>query len=50
MIGNMKKILCLALCLGMPLFVKAQQDTVAYERDITLEEAIALAPPWPSTS
>ena len=39
----MKKILCLALCLGMPLFVKAQQDTVAYERDITLEEAIALA-------
>ena len=39
----MKKILCLALCLGMSFLAKAQQDTLAYERDITLPEAIALA-------
>ena len=39
----MKKILCLALCLGMPFLAKAQQDTLTYERDITLSEAIALA-------
>ena len=42
-IGNMRKILCLALCLGMPFLAWAQQDTLTYERDITLTEAIALA-------
>lgn len=38
----MKKIL-LAACLCLPLMVKAQNDTLTYERDITLNEAIALA-------
>lgn len=38
----MKKIL-LAACLWMPLMLHAQNDTLTYERDITLNEAIALA-------
>ena len=38
----MKKIL-LAACLWMPLMLHAQNDTPTHERDITLNEAIALA-------
>lgn len=38
----MKKIL-LAACLWMPLMLHAQNDTLTHERDITLNEAIALA-------
>ena len=38
----MKKIL-LATCLWMPLMLHAQNDTLTHERDITLNEAIALA-------
>lgn len=38
----MKKIL-LAACLCLPLILQAQNDTLTYERDITLNEAIALA-------
>ena len=38
----MKKIL-LAACLCLPLMLRAQNDTLTYERDITLNEAIALA-------
>ena len=39
----MRKILFLAVYLCMPLAVCAQADTLGYERDITLDEAIALA-------
>lgn len=38
----MKKIL-LAACLWMPLMLHAQNDTLTHERDIILNEAIALA-------
>lgn len=38
----MKKIL-LAACLWIPLMLHAQNDTLTHERDITLNEAIALA-------
>ena len=39
----MRKILFLAVYLCMPLALCAQADTLGYERDITLDEAIALA-------
>ena len=39
----MRKILFLSVCLCMPVALCAQADTLGYERDITLDEAIALA-------
>lgn len=39
----MRKILFLSVCLCMPVALCAQTDTLGYERDITLDEAIALA-------
>ena len=40
----MRKIFTWAVCLLMPAMLAAQEekDTLGYERDITLEEAIAL--------
>lgn len=39
----MRRLLFWAICVGMPVLMEAQNDTLAYERDITLAEAIALA-------
>ena len=39
----MRKILFLAVLLWVSVAVWAQNDSLGYERDITLEEAIALA-------
>ena len=39
----MKKILFLAVWISLPAMLGAQEDSLGYERDITLDEAIALA-------
>ena len=40
----MKKNILLAVCFLMPLATMAQNDTLGHERNITLSEAIVLAP------